>query len=509
MKTEVATFCAIGAGACAVSHALNAFVSAPATSETPVRHLRANTVKQAAATSGNATTVVLASAAGLVAATGKSRHSRTQRKSRGGFETSKSEEIFTEAKDLMPGGVSSPVRAFKSVGGNPVVFDKVKGAYAWDVDGNQYIDYVGTWGPAIIGHADDKVLKALTKQMEKGTSFGAPCALENELAKMVIDAVPSVEMVRFTNSGTEACMGMLRLVRAFTKRDVVVKFEGCYHGHGDAFLVQAGSGVATLGLPDSPGVPKGATTSTLCAQYNDLESVEELLKNNEVAAVILEPVVGNSGFIPPTKEFLVGLRELTTKYGALLVFDEVMTGFRIAYGGAQEYFGVTPDVTTMGKVIGGGLPVGAYGGRKDIMEMVAPAGPMYQAGTLSGNPLAMTAGIETMKRLQEPGSYEYLDKLTGKLINGILDAAKENGHKVCGGHISGMFGFFFCEGPVTCFADATKSDTEKFAKWHRMMLQKGIYLAPSQYEAGFTSLAHTEEDIEKTIAAAKEVFAAI
>merc|ERR550539_1292785 len=263
----------------------------------------------------------------------------------------KSEEIFEEAKTLMPGGVSSPVRAFKSVGGNPIVFDSVKGAYAWDVDGNKYIDYVGTWGPAIIGHADDTVLDAVKATMDKGCSFGAPCQLENELAKMVIDAVPSVEMVRFTNSGTEACMGMLRLVRAYTKRETVIKFEGCYHGHADSFLVQAGSGVATLGLPDSPGVPKGATSGTLCAKYNDLLSVEALLKEHEVAAVILEPVVGNSGFIPPTKEFLVGLRELTTKYGALLVFDEVMTGFRIAYGGAQEYFGVTPDITTMGKVI--------------------------------------------------------------------------------------------------------------------------------------------------------------
>lgn len=423
------------------------------------------------------------------------------------MKTEQSDKLFAEAQDLMPGGVSSPVRAFKSVGGNPVVFDRVKGAYAWDVDGNKYIDYVGTWGPAIIGHADDKVLEALQEQMAKGTSFGAPSALENELAKMVIDAVPSVEMVRFTNSGTEACMGMLRLVRAYTKRDTVIKFEGCYHGHADAFLVQAGSGVATLGLPDSPGVPKGATVGTLCAQYNDLESVEAILKSNEVAAVILEPVVGNSGFIPPTKEFLVGLRELATKYGALLVFDEVMTGFRIAYGGAQQYFGVTPDVTTMGKVIGGGLPVGAYGGRKDIMEMVAPAGPMYQAGTLSGNPLAMTAGIKTLERLKEPGSYEHLDRLTEKLINGILDAAREAGHAVCGGHISGMFGFFFTEGPVKCFADATKSDTDKFARWHRMMLERGVYLAPSQYEAGFTSLAHTEEDVERTIAAAKDVFA--
>lgn len=424
-----------------------------------------------------------------------------------GLRTEKSDQVFKEAKDLMPGGVSSPVRAFKSVGGNPIVFDRVKGAYAWDVDGNRYIDYVGTWGPAIIGHADDEVLKALQEQMAKGTSFGAPSELENVLAKMVIDAVPSVEMVRFTNSGTEACMGMLRLVRAFTKRDTVVKFEGCYHGHADSFLVQAGSGVATLGLPDSPGVPKGATNGTLCAQYNDLASVEELLKSHEVAAVILEPVVGNSGFIPPTKEFLVGLRELTTKYGALLVFDEVMTGFRIAYGGAQEHFGVTPDVTTLGKVIGGGLPVGAYGGRRDIMEMVAPAGPMYQAGTLSGNPLAMTAGIKTLERLRQGDAYGHLDRITGKLINGILDAARDAGHAVSGGHISGMFGFFFCEGPVTCFADATKSDTEKFARWHRMMLERGIYLAPSQYEAGFSSLAHTDEDVEKTIAAAKEVFA--
>merc|ERR1719267_517908 len=336
--------------------------------------------------------------------------------------TTKSDALMAEAREIMPGGVSSPVRAFKSVGGEPVVFDRVKGSKAYDVDGNEYIDYVGTWGPAIVGHADDDVTKALQAQLAKGTSFGAPCALENELAKMVIDAVPSVEMVRFTNSGTEACMGMIRLVRAFTKREKVIKFEGCYHGHADSFLVQAGSGVATLGLPDSPGVPAGATTGTLCAQYNNLESVEALLKENEVAAVILEPVVGNSGFIPPTKEFLVGLRELTTKYGALLVFDEVMTGFRIAYGGAQEHFGITPDVTTMGKVIGGGLPVGAYGGRKDIMEMVAPAGPMYQAGTLSGNPLAMTAGLKTLEILSRPGSYEKLDKITKRLIEGILDA---------------------------------------------------------------------------------------
>nr|AAP79194.1 glutamate 1-semialdehyde 2,1-aminomutase [Bigelowiella natans] len=425
--------------------------------------------------------------------------------------TTKSQQIFDEAKTLMPGGVSSPVRAFKSVGGEPVVFERVKGAYAWDVDGNKYIDYVGTWGPAILGHADDVVLGKIKETMEKGTSFGAPGPLENELAKRVIDAVPSVEMVRFTNSGTEACMGMIRLIRAYTKREKVIKFEGCYHGHADSFLVQAGSGVATLGLPDSPGVPKAATSATLCAQYNDIDSVKKIFEENkdEIAGIILEPVVGNSGFISPTKEFLQGLRQLCDDNGAVLVFDEVMTGFRIAYGGAQEHFGVTPDVTTMGKVIGGGLPVGAYGGKKEIMEMVAPAGPMYQAGTLSGNPLAMAAGIATLDALKQPGTYEKLDKLTGKLINGILEAGKAAGHSLCGGHISGMFGFFFTEGPVNCFADATKSDTDKFAKWHRGMLERGVYLAPSQYEAGFMSLAHTEEDIEKTIEAAKEVFATL
>lgn len=421
----------------------------------------------------------------------------------------KSAKIFAEAKTLMPGGVSSPVRAFKSVGGEPVVFDRVKGAYAWDVDGNKYIDFVGTWGPAIVGHADDEVLDSLRETLVKGTSFGAPGALENVLAKLVIEAVPSVEMVRFTNSGTEACMGMLRLVRAYTKRDSIIKFDGCYHGHADSFLVQAGSGVATLGLPDSPGVPAAATKGTMVATYNDLASVEAILKATPVAAVILEPVVGNSGFIKPTKEFLVGLRELTTKYGALLVFDEVMTGFRIAYGGAQEYFGVTPDVTTMGKVIGGGLPVGAYGGRKDIMELVAPAGPMYQAGTLSGNPLAMAAGIKTLQILKRPGSYEKLDRLSARLVEGILAAGREYGHAVTGGSIRGMFGFFFTNGPVNNFSDASKSDLAKFGRWHRGMLQRGVYLAPSQYEAGFMSLAHTEADIDETIQIARKVMSTL
>jgi len=420
---------------------------------------------------------------------------------------SKSEEIFAEAQTLMPGGVSSPVRAFKSVGGNPVVFDRVKGAYAWDVDGNKYIDYVGTWGPAILGHADEDVLKAVGETMAKGTSFGAPCPLENELAKLVIEAVPSVEMVRFTNSGTEACMGMIRLVRAYTNRDKVIKFEGCYHGHADSFLVQAGSGVATLGLPDSPGVPATATQATYCAEYNNLDSVKAILDENkdEIAAIILEPVVGNSGFIAPSKEFLEGLRQLATDNGALLVFDEVMTGFRVSYGGAQEYFGITPDVTTMGKVIGGGLPVGAYGGRKDIMEQVAPAGPMYQAGTLSGNPLAMTAGIETLKKLKQDGVYEELERKANKLVDGIVAAAQKHGHDITGGVAGGMFGWFFTKGPVNNFSDATTSDKDKFGKWHRMMLERGVYLAPSMYEAGFMSLAHTDEDIDNTIAIADEI----
>ncbi len=427
------------------------------------------------------------------------------------FKTTKSEEIFATAQQLMPGGVSSPVRAFKSVGGQPIVFDRVKDAYIWDVDGNQYIDYVGTWGPAICGHSNPEVIEALRQALDKGTSFGAPCVLENILAQMVIDAVPSVEMVRFVNSGTEACMSVLRLVRAFTGREKLIKFEGCYHGHADMFLVKAGSGVATLGLPDSPGVPKSVASNTLTAPYNDLQAVRTLFEENpdQISAVILEPVVGNAGFIVPDAGFLAGLRELTKEHGALLVFDEVMTGFRIAYGGAQEKFGITPDLTTLGKVIGGGLPVGAYGGRKDIMSMVAPSGPMYQAGTLSGNPLAMTAGIKTLELLNRPGTYEQLDRITGKLIGGLLAAARECGHEVYGGHISGMFGMFFTAGPVHNYEDAKKSDMQKFSRFHRGMLERGVYLAPSQFEAGFTSLAHSDADIDQTLETARAVLSSL
>lgn len=425
--------------------------------------------------------------------------------------TTKSEEIFAAAQNLMPGGVSSPVRAFKSVGGQPIVFDRVKGAYIWDVDGNQYIDYVGTWGPAICGHAHPDVIEALHEALEKGTSFGAPCVLENVLAEMVIDAVPSIEMVRFVNSGTEACMAVLRLMRAFTGRDKIIKFEGCYHGHADMFLVKAGSGVATLGLPDSPGVPKTVTSDTLTAPFNNLEAVKALFEENrdQIAGVILEPVVGNAGFITPDAGFLEGLRELTQEHGALLVFDEVMTGFRIAYGGAQEKFGIIPDLTTLGKIIGGGLPVGAYGGRRDIMSMVAPSGPMYQAGTLSGNPLAMTAGIKTLELLQKPGTYEYLDRITKQLADGLLQIAKETGHAACGGQISGMFGLFFTSGPVRNYEDAKKSDLAKFSRFHQGMRERGIYLAPSQFEAGFTSVAHTQEDIDSSLAAARDVMSKI
>ncbi len=427
------------------------------------------------------------------------------------FKTTQSEEIFSTAQKLMPGGVNSPVRAFKSINGQPIVFDKVEGSRAWDVDGNEYIDYVGTWGPAICGHAHPEVINALHEALNKGTSFGTPSVQENLLAEMVINAVPSIEMVRFVNSGTEACMTALRVMRAYTGRDKIVKFQGNYHGHADMLLVQAGSGVATLGLPDSPGVPKSTTSSTLTAPYNDLEAVKKLFEEhgNDIAGIMLEPVVGNSGFIAPDAGFLEGLREITKEYGALLAFDEVMTGFRIAYGGAQERFGITPDVTTLGKIIGGGLPVGALGASKEIMEMIAPAGPMYQSGTLSGNPLAMTAGIKTLELLQRPGVYEQLEQRTQKLTNGLKEIAQKHGHAVQIGQISAMFGVFFTDRPIHNFDDAKTSDVDKFARYHRGMLERGIYLAPSQFEAAFTSLAHSEEDIDKTLEAAEEVMASL
>ncbi len=423
----------------------------------------------------------------------------------------KSEEIFSAAQQLMPGGVSSPVRAFKSVGGQPIVFDRVKGPFAWDIDGNRYIDYIGSWGPAICGHAHPEVTTALQEAIEKGTSFGAPCVLENQLAEMVIDAVPSVEMVRFVNSGTEACMAVLRLMRAFTGRDKVIKFDGCYHGHADMFLVKAGSGVATLGLPDSPGVPRTTTANTLTAPYNDLEAVKKLFSENPdaISGVILEPIVGNAGFITPEPGFLEGLRELTTENGALLVFDEVMTGFRISYGGAQEKFGVTPDLTTLGKVIGGGLPVGAYGGRREIMLQVAPAGPVYQAGTLSGNPIAVSAGKTMLKILKEEDPYADLGRKTATLNEALSDAAKKKGIPLETCSMGGMFGFFFSEKKVRNYEDALKCNRDYFITFFREVLSRGIYLAPSPFESLFLSSSHSEADLDQTIEAFQHGLAAI
>ena len=423
----------------------------------------------------------------------------------------RSRALYATAKGLIPGGVNSPVRAFKAVGGTPVFIQRGEGAHLFDVDGNRYIDYVLSWGPLILGHAPRRVVDAIARQAERGTSYGAPTELEIELAQMIIDAVPSVEMVRFVNSGIEATMSAVRLARAYTGRSKIIKFEGGYHGSADAFLVQAGSGVATLGLPDSPGVPPGATQDTLTAPYNQLEAVEALFHqfSEEIAAVIVEPVAGNMGLVLPQPGFLEGLRRLTTEYGALLIFDEVMTGFRVAYGGAQALYGVLPDLTTLGKVIGGGLPVGAYGGRREIMELVAPAGPMYQAGTLSGNPLAMTAGLETLRALQEPATYARLTALTERLVSGIGQAADRAGIPLQRASVGSMFGLFFTEQQVTDYTSAKTADTQRYARFFWGMLARGVYLAPSQFEAGFLSLAHSEEDIEATIDAAQRVFATL
>ena len=423
----------------------------------------------------------------------------------------RSRQYYREAQQVMPGGVNSPVRAFKAVGSEPLFLARGAGSKIYDVDGNEYIDYVGSWGPLILGHAPPEILEALRETAARGTSFGAPTVLETEMARLVIDAVPSVEMVRMVNSGTEAVISALRLARGYTGRHKIVKFAGCFHGHGDSLLIKAGSGVTTLGLPDSPGVTPGTAQDTLLAPFNDLGAVEALFEQNdeEIAAVILEPAAGNMGLVLPEPGFLEGLRELTRRHGALLIFDEVMTGFRLAYGGAQEHYGVTPDLTTLGKVIGGGLPVGAYGGRKAIMEQVAPVGPVYQAGTLSGNPLAMASGIATLKRLQEPGTYEHLERMTSRLVQGIGEAAQKHGVPIYSRQVGSMFCAYFNSDPVTDFETAARSNVRQFGAFFRNLLENGVYIAPSQFETGFMSLAHSDEDIEKTVDAADRAFAAV
>ena len=426
--------------------------------------------------------------------------------------TEESERLFAEASELMPGGVSSPVRAFKAVGGTPVFVERGEGAYLVDVDGNRYVDYVLSWGPLVLGHAHPRVVAALEEAVGRGTSYGAPSPLEAELARLIREAMPSVELVRFVSSGTEATMSALRLARAFTKRQKIVKFTGCYHGHADFLLVQAGSGVATLGLPDSPGVTPGAVADTLTAEFNDVDAVEHLFAEfpDEIAAVIVEPVAGNMGLVVPRAGFLEGLRDLTRQEGALLVFDEVMTGFRVHPGGAQALYGIEPDLTTLGKVIGGGLPVGAYGGRREIMELVAPSGPVYQAGTLSGNPLAMTAGIETLRGLAWAGVWDGIVRAGERLLDGIGDAAAEAGVAAQPTNVGTMFGLFFSERPIHSWADAkAHADTEHFASFHQAMLDRGVYLPPSQFEAWFLSSAHGDAEIDATVAAARAAFASL
>ncbi|MFS0839926.1 glutamate-1-semialdehyde 2,1-aminomutase [Paenibacillus sp. 1P03SA] len=418
----------------------------------------------------------------------------------------KSAAAFAEAKKVIPGGVNSPVRAFKSVGLTPMYMERASGSRVYDIDGNEYIDYIGSWGPLILGHAHPEVIEAVKSTAEKGTSFGAPTLIETEMAKLVAERVPSIDIVRMVNSGTEATMSALRLARGFTKRNKILKFEGSYHGHADALLIKAGSGVATLGLPDSPGVPESVAQNTLTVPYNDLETVKVVFEKfgEDIAAVIVEPIAGNMGVVPPLPGFLEGLREVTSKFGALLIFDEVMTGFRVHLNCAQGLFGVTPDLTCLGKVIGGGLPVGAYGGRKDIMEQIAPSGPIYQAGTLSGNPLAMAAGYTTLKLLGQPGVYEDLERKSARLAEGFLANAKETGVASTLNRVGSMVCPFFTEQDVVNYETAKTSDLSVFNRYFGNLLDLGVSVAPSQFEGMFVSAAHTDEDIEATIEANRE-----
>jgi glutamate-1-semialdehyde 2,1-aminomutase len=428
------------------------------------------------------------------------------------METTESARLFKLAQRVIPGGVNSPVRAFRGVGGVPRFIARGEGSTIWDADGNRYLDYVLSWGPLVLGHADPDVVAALTDALSRGTSYGAPTAVESELAELVVATVPSIEMIRFVNSGTEATMSALRLARACTGRDKVIKFAGCYHGHADMLLVQAGSGVATLGLPDSPGVPARAVSDTLVAEYNDLDGVRGLFETHPgaIAAVIVEPIAANMGFVLPAEGFLAGLQHLCRTNGALFILDEVMTGFRVARGGAQALWGLDPDITCLGKVIGGGLPVGAYAGSRAIMREVAPAGPMYQAGTLSGNPLAMTAGLVTLRKLLEPGVFATLAKRTASLAEGIEQAAATAGLSVQVGHVGSMFGCYFLREPgqvITNYAGARQmADTQRYAAGFHALLNRGVYLAPSQFEAGFVSTAHSEDDIQTTLSAIADTF---
>ncbi|MGB3307361.1 MAG: glutamate-1-semialdehyde 2,1-aminomutase [Thermomicrobiales bacterium] len=423
----------------------------------------------------------------------------------------RSEDAFAAAQHVIPGGVNSPVRAFRGVGGTPVFVQRGAGSRFWDIDGNAYIDYVLSWGPLILGHAFPEVIEATTRALRDGTSFGAPTLAETELATLIAKSVPGIDLVRLVSSGTEATMSALRLARAATGRTKIVKFAGCYHGHADMLLVQAGSGVATLGLPDSPGVPAGATKDTLVATYNDLDSVRVLFdaEGDEIAAVIVEPVAGNMGLVEPQEGFLEGLRAITSERGALLIFDEVMTGFRVAPAGAVERYGIDPDVVTFGKVVGGGFPLAAYAGKREIMEVVAPAGPMYQAGTLSGNPVATTAGIATLRALQRPGVWDGIAARTEKLIAGLRSAASEAGVAIQAANVGTMAGFFFNDTPVHNYDEAKTSDTSAYATFFQAMLDRGVYFAPSQFETLFLSSAHSDEDIETTIAAARDSFAIV